>query len=409
MKSFISPNTIFKKSIFSIVLLAFLPFFAQSQSIFEIRKEKPRRETFLRFVGQYGKLLRRKGPFILTPNEEGYTYKKTVAFNLEYGWQTSGDSEWEGICNYPRFGIGIQKFTFLHREELGNPVSFYGFYNGNFIRTKRFQWLHQLGAGIALGFNLYDPTVTPPNDLIGSKVNAYIEASTSFSFLIGKRLSLEPGIRLTHFSNGNTRKPQKGLNIFAYQMGVRYNLAKALKEYTLYNKSQCRHRHEILASIGVGERQVDFTEEDNSRPPLTYGLKYLMSYLTLGYNYEVRHQLKLGGGFDIYYDGTNGALAVMNGNDFEKNDIAFGKKTGVSGYIGIEAVMDRLSVAVNASYILLQEEFPTSSPKFQQRLGLKYHVWSNVFVGIDILAYEFHVAKAVTYKVGMRRYLNEGF
>ena len=122
MKSFISPNTIFKKSIFSIVLLAFLPFFAQSQSIFEIRKEKPRRETFLRFVGQYGKLLRRKGPFILTPNEEGYTYKKTVAFNLEYGWQTSGDSEWEGICNYPRFGIGIQKFTFLHREELGNPV-----------------------------------------------------------------------------------------------------------------------------------------------------------------------------------------------------------------------------------------------------------------------------------------------
>ena len=406
MNSFNQPITILKKAIFSLFLLVILPHFAQSQSIFEIRKEKPKRETFLRVVSQYGKLLRRKGPFILTPNEEGYTYENTMAFNLEYGWQTSGDSEWEGICNYPRFGIGIQKFIFLHRDELGNPVSFYGFYNGNFIRKKRFQWLHQLGAGLAFGFNLYDPTVTPPNDLIGSKVNAYIEAGTSFSFLIGDRLSLEPGIRLTHFSNGNTRKPQKGLNIFAYQMGVRYNLAKAPKEYTLYDKSKCRHRHEILASIGVGERQVDFTEEDNSRPPLTYGLKYLMSNLTLGYNYEVRHQLKVGGGFDVFYDGTNGAEAVMNNGEYEKNDISFGEKMGVFGYIGIEAVMDRLSIGINASYILLQQRFDISSPKFQQRLGLKYHVWNNVFVGIDILAYEFHVAKAVNYKVGMRRYLN---
>lgn len=406
MKSFQRPNGILEKVLFCLLLLIFLPFFAQGQSFFKIRKEKPKRETFLRFVSQSGKLLRREGPFILTPNNEGYAYKKTVAFNLEYGWQTSGDSEWEGICRYPRFGIGLQKFMFLHRDELGNPVSFYGFYNGNFVRTKRFQWLHQLGLGMALGFNLYDPTITPVNDLIGSKVNAYIEVGTSFSFLIGKRLSLEPGIRLTHFSNGNTRKPQKGLNIFAYQMGVRYNMAKTPKTYTLYRKRQCRHRHEILASIGIGERQVDFTEEDNSRPPLTYGLKYLMSYLTLGYNYEVRHQLKIGGGFDIYYDGTNGALAVMNGNNFEKNDSSIGEKTGVAGYFGIEAVIDRFSITVNTSYILLQKEFPSSSPKFQQRLGLKYHIWSNIFVGIDVLAYEFHVAKAVTYKVGMRQYLN---
>ncbi|MFT4761717.1 MAG: hypothetical protein ACI9XO_004445 [Paraglaciecola sp.] len=396
-----------QNTLFCLFLLVFTSNSAQSQSIFEIRKEKPKRETFLRVVSQSGKLLRRKGPFILTPNEEGYTYLNTLAFNLEYGWQTSGDSEWEGICNYPRFGIGIQKFIFRHRDELGNPISFYGFLNGNFIRRKRFQWLHQWGAGLALGFNTYDPNVTPANDLIGSKVNAYIEAGTSFSFLIGSRLSLEPGIRLTHFSNGNTRKPQKGLNIFAYQLGVRYNMTKAPKEYTLYDKTKCRHRHEVLASIGVGERQVDFTAEDNSLPPLTYGLKYLMSNLTLGYNYEVRHQLKIGGGFDIFYDGTNGALAVMNGANFEKNDISFGEKMGVFGYIGIEAVMDRFSLAINVSYILLQQEFPTSSPKFQQRLGLKYHVWRNVFVGIDIIAYEFHVAKAVNYKVGMRHYLNE--
>ena len=211
---------------------------------------------------------------------------------------------------------------------------------------------------------------------------------------------------MTHFSNGNSRKPQKGINIFAYQMGIRYNLAKAPKEFTPVDKTKCRHRHEVLASIGFGERQVDFTAEDNSLPPITYGLKYLMSNLTVGYNYEVRHQLKIGGGFDVFYDGTNGALAVMKGNSFGKNDVTSGQKTGVFGYIGIEGVVDRMSISVNASYILLQHEFPTSSPKFQQRLGLKYHFWNNVFAGIDILAYEFHVAKTVNYKVGMRRYLN---
>lgn len=400
-------NFNYKKGLFSFVFWFSLPFFVNSQSIFELRKEKPPRETFLRVVGQYGTLLRRKGPFILTPNEEGHTYKKMMAIHLEYGWQTKGDAEWESICGYPRFGIGLQKFVFLHRDELGNPVSFYGFLNGNFIRTNRFQWMHQIGAGLALGFNLYDPTVNPPNDLIGSKVNAYIEAGTSFSFLLGTRLSLEPGIRLTHFSNGNSRKPQKGLNIFAWQMGLRYNMAKTPKEFTTYEQSKCRHRHEILASIGVGERQVDFTAEDNSLPPETYGFKYLMSNLTLGYNYEVRHQLKIGGGFDVFYDGTNGALAVSKNGKFAKNDISFAEKMGVFGYIGIEGVVDRFSISVNASYILLQQEFPTSSPKFQQRMGFKYHFWDNLFAGIDILAYEFHVAKTVNYKVGMRRYLEK--
>lgn len=388
-----------------LMICFFIAITAQAQSIFDLRKDKPKRETFLRVIGQSGKLLRRKGPFILTPNEAGHTYENTIAFNVEYGWQTKGSADWEGICSYPRFGIGLQKFIFLHRNELGNPVSFYAFYNGNFIRTKRFQWLHQLGSGLAFGFNTYDPTANPPNDLIGSKVNAYIEGGTSFSFLIGERLSIEPGVRLTHFSNGNSRKPQKGLNIFSYQMGIRYNLAKTPKDFAPYTKTKCRHRHEILASLGFGERQVDFTAEDNSLPPETYGFKYLMSNLTLGYNFELRHQLKIGGGFDVYYDGTNGALAVMNGSKFEKNDISFGEKMGVFGYFGIEAVVDRMSIAVNASYILLQHEFPTTSPKFQQRLGLKYHFWENFFAGIDIIAYKFHVAKTVNYKVGMRRYI----
>jgi len=67
--------------------------------------------------------------------------------------------------------------------------------------------------------------------------------------------------------------------------------------------------------------------------------------------------------------------------------------------------VDRLSISINASYMLLQHEFPTSTPKFQQRLGMKYHFWENYFAGIDILAYEFHVAKSVSYKIGMRRYI----
>ena len=373
-----------------------------------IIKNTKNRTHFLRIIGQSGTLLRRKGPFITEPNEAGYTYKKTAAFNIEFGWQTTGHSDWESICHFPRFGIGLQKFIFLNRDELGNPISFYGFYNGNFLRTKRFQWLHQIGAGLAFGFNTYDPTAQPPNDLIGSKVNAYIEAGTSFSLLLGQRLAIEPGIRLTHFSNGNSRKPQKGINVFAYQLGLRYNLAKSPTEFRQLEKPKCRHRHEVLASLGFGERQVDFTEEDNSLPPETYGLKYLMSNLTLGYNYELRHQLKIGGGFDIFYDGTNGADFVVNGNNIEKNDIAFGEKLGVFGYFGIEAVVDRLAIGINASYIVLQKEFPTSSPKFQQRVGIKYHFWDNYFVGIDVLAYEFHVAKSVNYKVGMRRFLTAG-
>ena len=390
------------RSILIICSLLIMPFlsFAQTEAT-----APPDRENFVRLTTQYGTILRRNGPFFESVDAEGDEFKNIQAINLEYGWQMLPGKDWAKICRYPRFGFGVQYLRFLNRNELGHPFSIYGFYNGNFLQRKRFLWTSQLSAGLGFGLTTYDPTDDLPNDIISSKVNAFIELSSNLAFKVGNRLWLEPGIKFSHFSNGNTKKPQKGINIFSYALGVRYQLKEAENAFAEKEVEPCQHRHEVLAYIGYGTRQLDYNDKDNDKPTETYGLTFSMANLHLGYNYELFHRMKIGGGVDVIYDGSNGMWELGQTRKPSKSDIAFTDKTGLMAFAGLESIAGKLAIAVNFGYMVVKTEFPRSTPRFEQRLGFKYHFYKNVFAGVNIRAYNFHVAKAVEYHIGVRQYL----
>ncbi len=359
-------------------------------------------EPFLRVSVQNGNILLQDRLLLTSQDEEGNIFKTTKAISAEYGWHFLGGETWHQTCKYPRMGMGFQYLHIMNRDELGHPFSVYGFYDGNFFRSKNFEFNSRLALGMAYGSRPYNPADPLPNDIICTKLNVFAEMGLGISVRLNHSLFMEPAFRFTHFSNGNTREPQKGLNIPAYSIGLRSYLGNTPAIPVKSPLDDIEHRHEVLAFVGVAPRQLDFIDNETFLHE-TYGLVFLMANLHLGYNYTVSRRIKLGGGVDLIYDGTNGMKEAAMAGMPVKSAVPASDKTGLSVFLGGENAVGRLSVIVSLNYMVAQTRFPSSTRKLEQRLGFKYHVLPNVFVGANVRAYRFAAAKAVEFNIGMRR------
>ena len=363
----------------------------------------PLKNAFIRVSTDNGKILVNQTPYFTTIDEQGNVFKTTKAFSIEYGWQMLGGKEWHQTCKYPHVGIGGQYLHVMKRKELGHPFSVYGFYDGNYFWSKNFQLTNRMATGFTYGFTTYNPNDPLPNDVISTKLNAFIELGLGAAMRLSDFLVVEPGFRFAHFSNGNIRKPQRGINIASFSIGLKSTLSRPPVAPINMPLSECLHRHEVLAYLGMAPRQIEFDAES---PHKTYGMNFLMANLHLGYNYEVSRRIKLGGGVDFIYDGTNGQRETARAEMPNRGDVAFRDKTGLSVFIGGESSIGQLSVVATLGYMAEQTRFEYSTPAFEQRLGFKYHFYRNVFAGANVRAYRFRAAKAVEFHIGARKFIS---
>lgn len=332
-------------------------------------------------------------------------FKSTNAMAIEFGWQLLGGKEWHQTCKYPRMGVGFQYMHVANRDELGHPFSIYGFYDGNYFRTKNFELTNRMAVGFAYGFKTYDPADETSNDLFSTRLNSFQELGVGMAIRLYRSVYIEPGFRLTHYSNGNMKEPQKGLNIPSYNLSLRSVLGNSPPEPVRVPLDDYFPRHQTLAFFSMSPRQYDFID-DSTRYHETYGMNFLMANLHLGYYYALTRRFRLGAGVDFIYDGTNGIreASLSVGGMPLRNAVPFHDRAGVALYAGGEKDIDRLCVVAGLGYIVAQTRFGSSTPRFEQRLGFKYHIYPNVFAGANVRSYNFRAAKAVEFNVGVRRF-----
>ncbi len=362
------------------------------------------KKPLVRIFVESGNILKQQRPLLTSIDEHGNAFKTTTAISVEYGWQMLGGKAWHQTAKYPRMGLGAQYMHIMNRDEMGHPFSIYGFYDGNYLRLKNFEFTNRLAVGLAYGFTTYNAEDAMPNDIASTKFNLYVEMGAGFSKRLNDYLFIEPGLRLVHFSNGNTKEPQKGLNITSYKIGLRSVLGRPYTDPIKIPIEKCEHRHELIAFVGMAPRQLDYSD-NNDLYHETYDMNFLMANLHLGYYYEVTHRMKLGGGLDFIYDGTNGQQELALTRIPTKDAIPFNDKIGLSIFVGGESVIDRFSIVAALGYMVAQTEFIGSSPAFEQRLGVKYHFYKNVFAGLNVRAYRFRAAEAMELNIGVRKFL----
>ncbi|MBQ6770562.1 MAG: acyloxyacyl hydrolase [Bacteroidales bacterium] len=327
--------------------------------------------VFIAFLG-FSTLTSAQGFYI----EPAFRYSKHIPFpdfsdypvheaDLRLGWQTTGEKAWQQGFNYPNFGLGLRfehntmkdyfdgmSQTFI---TLGNCYSAYGFCNGHLIRRKNFQFDYTWGVGLS-----YWPN--SGNRFISTPLTVHLTLDFGPVFRLSEHWDLLARAVLSHGSNGAIFVPNKGVNVFGGQVGLRYfpKGRAGLKEKphdSIFSKMNAVY---ILNGIGFYES----TAID--------GLRCTGNTFQIGYTRTFHPCFRFGGGIDVLFSGENRAMYEVNGalERFTTADYL-----ALAPFVSFDLLYGDLVLHLSfARYVLQPAEYlPKGYQKYYERLALHYH------------------------------------
>lgn len=376
--------------------------------------KKDRYQKSLRLFYQAGSVLQ-TNDFLKGQNSSGQVIDYFQSLSLQYGIETDGRKIWQQIYLYPTWGFGFYAVNFFNKDELGTPSALYGFFNAPFVRFNRWSINYEVGFGLAYDWNPYNQDLNPYQYAIGSKNTVFIDAGLNVDIMLGKHFNLTGGFTFTHFSNGATKVPNFGINLFAPRIGLKY----IFKEKPVFIKTtpqKYKDEWEFIALVTLSSKQLGYdtaqVEENPGHIAETYGI----FGISTGVNRQISRKVKFGLGMDLGYDGAYNSYIKYENGIVSRVDAGSDSKFNLGFYGSFELVIHNLSVVVQPGWYAYRPKWevpekvegsadiPPSrrSGTSYQRLGLKYHIIENMFVGINIRAYDFGIADYIEWNIGYR-------
>lgn len=284
--------------------------------------------------------------FLAGDNNLREPFKNGYSAHLKYALQFKPNTCLDRIYGGAYQGIGIGYYDFSSKEELGNPLAFYLYQGARIARiTPRLSLNYEWNFGISLGWKPYDEYENYNNTVIGSEANAYINAGLQLNWMLTKELDLIAGVSATHFSNGNTKFPNAGLNTVGLKVGVAYNFNRQADALTkaAYKASIPvfpRHVSYDLTLFGSWRRKGVFVGNGQVAAP--------DAYTVLGFNlapmYNFGYKFRAGVSLDGVYDASSNIYKADYENEFITPSIGKQLALGISGRA--EYVMPYFTVGV---------------------------------------------------------------
>lgn len=339
--------------------------------------------------------------FLDGENNKREPIRNAFSAHMRYSFKFHPDTYADRIYRGVYQGIGLAYYSFKNREELGNPITFYLFQGAQIATLAPFlSFNYEWNFGISAGWKPYDFGKNYYNKVIGSKVNAYLNAGFFLNWRVSPELDLTTGVALTHFSNGNTKFPNAGLNTVGLRLGFVYNFNREEKTFLplSYRPSIppfSRHFSYDLVVFGSWRRKG-----------VVYGDKQIPSphaYPVLGFNfapmYNLGYRVRLGASLDGVYDGSaNVYTDNFYIDEFIKPSLKKQLALGISGRA--EYVMPYFSVGIGLGTNILHGGGDLKA--FYQILALKIEVTRSSFIHIGYSLQDFHDPNYLMLGVGFR-------
>ena len=216
--------------------------------------------------------------------------------------------DWKALqyWNDATLGVGLGYWNMGH-EKLGHAITPYIYMDVPLVRLPHFELGLRPGIGAAFVTKTYRNTVAEghmfkdvvgANECIGSVTNLYFPEALYVNFPIaaGWGVSLAGG--WYHISNGSTRQPNSGYNIFAGELAVNYSPQSRDRSarYATMNETCTRvdKKWSILVAGTAGGRQVYY--KDNQT--------FATASMHVSAYWHAHRIFRLGGGVDVFYDGA---------------------------------------------------------------------------------------------------------
>ena len=332
--------------------------------------------------------------FLKGANAEGRIIRGAFSTHLKYLFRYRPGSVDERIYGDVYQGIGLGFYNFGESRQLGNPVAFYLFQGARISSLAPWLSLHyEWNFGLSAGWKPYDSYYNSYNTMIGSKVNAYINANFYLRWRLSPRVSLLSGLTVSHFSNGNTKIPNAGLNTIGGNIGLECNF---------YRKDDLKSLERKVALITQPFRRhftYDFVFFGSSPSPEAYpvfGFNFTPMY---NLNYKLRLGVSLDGTFDgganLYTDGD--VYGSVDKSDIVRPPLGDQFALGLSGRA--EYVMPFFVVGVGIGANVIGKN---DLNMFYQLLTLKIALSRAVFLHVGYRLQNFNEPNFLMLGIGFR-------
>jgi hypothetical protein len=160
-------------------------------------------------------------PFLQGENERWKPIQSSFAAHLKYSFKFRPNTCADRIYGGAYQGFGLAFTTFGDKKQLGDPMTFYVFQGVRIARfNPRLSLNYEWNFGISAGWKPYDNDYNSYNGAVGSRVNAYLNAGIYLNWSLSRYFDFIIGGDFTHFSNGNTKFPNAGVNTTGAKIGL---------------------------------------------------------------------------------------------------------------------------------------------------------------------------------------------
>ncbi|MFT4072594.1 MAG: acyloxyacyl hydrolase [Dysgonamonadaceae bacterium] len=325
------------------------------------------------------------------------------SIHLKYSFLYKNNPLCDSGCKGVYQGIGLSYFNFGESEHLGNPIAFYLFQGATIASfSPKVSLNYEWNFGLSMGWKPYNEITNEQNTVIGSKVNAFMNLNFYLKWALSPQVEMTSGLSVSHFSNGNTQYPNRGLNTAGLNVGLIYNLNRENREKQgvmsgrLYPPFKKHVSYDAVAfgawrkqGISVGEMRVALPDA------------YAVAGLNFAPMYNFFYNFRAGVSLDVVYD----ASANIRTADYIMGSMPEFYKPGVEkqSSVGLSARGELVMPFFRVNFGLGANLYgPGDMRGTYQVLALKMEVTRSSFIHIGYNLKDFHLPNFLMLGIGYR-------
>lgn len=330
--------------------------------------------------------------------------KSAVSPHLRYSFQFSPESRYGQLYPTAYQGIGIGYLSTFPSKSLGNPVSVYLFQGLRLASFSPKLWLdYEWNFGISAGWKEYDEVKNPTNGAIGSDVNAYLNLGVVLNYRINSNFKMVFGIAGTHYSDGNSKLPNAGVNLVGGKLGLVYTIG-GRQEWSPVRDYDFEHGLSYDLTVYGAPRQR-LLDVDGNQEFLDY--VFGVAGINFAPMYSFHPYLRAGVSLDMQYDESvslkKNLVSGSYPHLFYRQPFRERFSAGLS--LHAELMMPVFSINFGIGRNIIANSVDTRI--FYQTLALKIYVLKNAYLNIGYQLRDFHepnnLMLGVGYSFGLKR------
>lgn len=317
-----------------------------------------------------------------------YLIKRHIpAGEFNFILQTNGEKHWEQVYKNPEKGLGIYFAELGNPQQLGQAIGIFPFVNFPLNPGRKFKLYIRSSDGIGIITKPYDRIDNHKNNIIGSRINGFVNLRLTSVFFPWKNVRMETGIGLTHLSNAAWSVPNLGVNIASVNLGISFKksefTSQKLQEIkkTKPDSLNSKYFFTIIAAAGPNE-----TYPPNGKQYAAFSL-----YASQWKTFSEKSRFCIGA--DAFYEMANIAVAIRD-TVFDTSNKLNNLQIGIR--LGYELVIGKIALPVEmGAYVFTKT---TVNGPLYHRIGVRYYVNKHIIINYSLKT---HWVTAENYEFGV--------